>query len=75
MKKMILAAILLSLAACASVESDKNAEPREQKEYVTGSNLPKRERGAVSGVSIVKPEDFEAARNSGTASSAPKTGG
>lgn len=72
MKQVILAAVLLSLAACASVESNKNDEQREQKEYVTGSNLPKRDR---SGVVVVKPEDFESARNNATGASAPKTGG
>lgn len=75
MKQVIFAALLLSLAACASVDSAKDTEPKEQKEYITGSNLPKRDRGVGSGVTIVKPEDFESARNNATSASAPKTGG
>lgn len=76
MKQVILAAALLSLlAACSPLETSKDDLPKEQKEYVTGSNLPKRDRGVGSGVITVKPEDFEKGRNNATGASAPRTGG
>ncbi len=49
-------------------------EQPEEKAFVTGSNLPQRDRSAT-GVVTVKPEEFEKGRQSGTAQSAPKTGG
>jgi uncharacterized protein YceK len=33
-------------AGCATV--DTNTEPKEEKEFVTGSNIPKRDRSSVS---------------------------
>lgn len=39
-----LAAMLL--AACSSVDS--NTEQREQKEYVTGSNIPRKDKSGIT---------------------------
>jgi hypothetical protein len=76
MKHAILAAAALALlAGCAQTQTSKDEEPKEQKEYITGSNLPKRDRGMGSGVVTVKPEDFEKGRNNATGASAPRTGG
>lgn len=61
-------ALLVLLAGCVA-QGEK-----EERTFVTGSNLPQRDR-AASGVVTVKPEEFEKSRQSGTAQSAPKTGG
>ena len=47
------------LVACANV--DKVAEPREEKEYVTGSNIGRKDRQA--GVATMSREDFERAKS------------
>jgi PBP1b-binding outer membrane lipoprotein LpoB len=59
--KTTLAAILLALlvTACASDPKQASTEPREEKEYVTGSNLPRRDRRdpAVSNVDPAAIQD------------------
>jgi hypothetical protein len=64
--------ILLAITGCASAGPDKNLA--EEKEYVTGSNIPKRDR-ASSGVIVVDPSAIENMRNSGTATAIPSKGG
>ena len=45
------------LVACASTEPATDDLPKEQKQYQTGSNLPKRENsGQTSNVQVVDPE-------------------
>lgn len=74
MKKAISLAALIMLGACATLEDGKELDIKEDKGYVTGSNLPNRDR-TKSGVVQIKPEDVERGRQAGTAASAPKTGG
>lgn len=51
MKPIILAAASMLLVSCASTSSTQSAEPREQKTYRTGSNLPVRDKdGSTSPV-------------------------
>ncbi len=60
MKKMIGVAVSLLfaslLSACAAIETDDQSEAKEETVYVTGSNLPKRDR---SGVKTVSKEAME----------------
>ena len=62
----------LLLAGCASVDEKTVAEPNDDKKFVTGSNLPQRDR-TKSGVIVVAPESFEDSRNVGTSQRAPRT--
>lgn len=66
-KTLLLVAALPSLvAACAT---DPNAPVvqtlREEKEFTTGSNLPRRNRMGGDGVTVMTPEEFERARSAG----------
>jgi hypothetical protein len=54
------------LCACATPASD-DGQPREEREYRTGSNIPVRDRSAPSSVRTVDPEAIERARSVGTA--------
>ncbi len=73
MVKVIFAGLfLLAMTGCASAGPDKNLA--EEKEYVTGSNIPKRDR-ASSGVIIVDPSAIESMRSTGTATAIPSKGG
>ena len=68
MKKtlILLAALPGLLAACAT---DPNAPVtsslREEKEFTTGSNLPRRNRLGGDGVSVMTKEEFDRARTAG----------
>jgi hypothetical protein len=68
MKKILLlvAALPGLLAACAT---DPNAPVtttlREEREFTTGSNLPRRNRMGGDPVSVMTPEEFERARTAG----------
>ena len=62
----------LLITSCASIDEKTGAELKEEKQFVTGSNLPQRDR-SKSGVITVSPETIEAMRKSGTALSAPRT--
>ena len=55
----ILAVFLV--AGCAT--TDTSTEPLQEKEYVTGSNIPRRDRSA-SGVSVLSKDALEKAQNS-----------
>lgn len=65
------AAVLLALvcASCATTP-DQTAEPREEKVYRTGSNLPVRDPNAKSNVVIVDPAQIQGAA-SGSSRSLP----
>ena len=61
MKKLLLCAALpVLLAACATgPESGADSTPRAEKnEYVTGSNLPRRNRMGGDNVITMSPEEF-----------------
>jgi hypothetical protein len=72
MKKLVsglIAATLLS--ACAATDDQIVKAPREEKAFVTGSNIPARDKG-VSNVQTVSPAELE--RAAGTGASAPAPG-
>ena len=62
----------LLLTSCATIDEKSSPNLKEEKQFVTGSNLPQRDR-SKSGVTTVSPETIEAMRNSGTALGAPRT--
>jgi len=58
MKRFTVAAMALSLAACATTPSPESAsaqQPREEKEYRTGSRLPIRDPVASSPTTTTGP--------------------
>jgi hypothetical protein len=62
MRFFILPVIAASLlVGCAMTES--KVEPQQEKEYVTGSNIPRKDRSG-SGVSVLDKESLERVRNS-----------
>ena len=68
MKKtlFIIAALPSLIAACATdPNAPVTASLREEKEFTTGSNLPKRNRMGGDGVTVMTPEQFERARTAG----------
>ena len=67
MKKtlFLIAALPSLLASCATDPNAPVAQLREEKEFTTGSNLPRRNRMGGDGVSIMTPEEFERARTAG----------
>jgi hypothetical protein len=68
MKKnlFLIAALPSLLVACASDPGASSTQTlREEKDFVTGSNLPRRNRMGGDGVSIMTPEEFERARTAG----------
>ena len=61
MRLIIVPVIAASLlAGCAATES--NVDPQQEKEFVTGSNIPRKDR---SGVTVVGRESLERNQNSG----------
>ncbi|MBK7472623.1 MAG: hypothetical protein IPI73_20425 [Betaproteobacteria bacterium] len=54
-----LAAVLL--AGCAT--TDSKVEPQQEKEFVTGSNIPRKDRSA-GGVSVLSKDALERMQNS-----------
>jgi hypothetical protein len=61
MKKVIVAGLfLLSAAGCAAPIGGAS-DSAEEKEYVTGSNIPRRERSSVK---TIDPAELERQRNS-----------
>ncbi len=72
MKKVIFAGLyLIAVAGCAMPQSN-NVSVAEEKEYTTGSNIPRRDRSIPSDVKVVDPAAIEQARNNGTAISGEK---
>ena len=68
MKKtlLLIAALPSLIASCATdPNAPVTASLREEKEFTTGSNLPKRNRMGGDGVSVLTPEEFERARTAG----------
>jgi hypothetical protein len=67
MKKAIFAGLfLLTLTGC-STTTGSTSEAAEEKEYVTGSNIPRRDRTST-GVKTVDPAELERMRSSMPAS-------
>jgi len=72
MKALFLCALAVPLlAACADIPKTSNDEPKEQKIYTTGSNLPQRDRSGV----IVLDKDAADQAIRRLPPSMPKTGG
>jgi starvation-inducible outer membrane lipoprotein len=55
----LLFAVALLLSSCADLPQNNEQEAKPEREYVTGSNLPKKDRSSVK---VVNPEDFENAQ-------------
>ena len=69
MVRLFAAALAASMMLCAcATPSTDGSEPREEKEYRTGSNIPVRDRSAPSEVRNVDPEALGRARSIGTRS-------
>jgi hypothetical protein len=80
MKKLLLCAALPAMvAACATdPEADVGnsaAARREQNEYITGSNLPRKNRMGGDNVSTMTADEFDRARTSGPGNAAGTPGG
>lgn len=79
MKKLLLCAALpVLLPACATgpdADAGSHAARRDQNEYVTGSNLPRRNRMGGDNVSSMTPEEFDRQRNAGPGNAAGTAGG
>ncbi len=72
MNRLILSALfLLALAGCVTPGAE-STPVAEEKEYTTGSNIPRRDRSMPSDVKIVDPSAIEQIRGMGTANSGPK---
>lgn len=73
MNKLILSAVLgCLLPGCASMEPAASQGTREEKQYVTGSNVPKKDRGP-SAVTTVSKDAIDNMQNN-TGAGAPATG-
>ena len=59
----LLFAVALLLSSCADLPQNNEQEAKPEREYVTGSNLPKKDRSSVK---VVNPEDFENAQRGGS---------
>ena len=74
MKKILflIAALPSLIASCAT---DPNAPVtttlREEREYTTGSNVPRRNRMGGDGVSVITAEEFERSSTAGGRGTAP----
>jgi uncharacterized protein YceK len=64
-------AIAIFMGGCTSVEVKDDTEAKAKKEFVTGSNLPQRDR-SKSGVVNADADALERARQSATAQSLPR---
>ncbi|MGB8856006.1 MAG: hypothetical protein WCC58_04955 [Burkholderiales bacterium] len=63
MKKVIFAALCLLVSAGCVTPAGDNVIAAEEKEYTTGSNIPRKDRTAT-GVRTVDPAEIEKIRNS-----------
>lgn len=57
-----LAILLLCLAACAPIDPNQASRVKGDDDYVTGSNLPRRDRSEVQVMSKEQMEDLQRAR-------------
>ena len=60
--RTIVMAAVLFLSSCAELPINENQEATPEREYVTGSNLPKKDRSSVR---VVNPSEFENAQRGG----------
>ena len=58
------------LSACAAVDDKSTQVSREEKPFVTGSNIPKRDKSSTN-VQTVNPQALEHAAGSGASAPAP----
>ena len=61
MKKLLLCAVAALLGACAANQPTTSTEPTADKQYRTGSNIPRAERRGD--VKVMTPEELEQMRN------------
>ena len=73
MNKLLLTTLLACLlTGCASMEPAATATTREEKQYVTGSNVPKKDRN-TSAVTTVSKDAIDNMQNN-TGAGAPAAG-
>ena len=73
MNKLLLTTMLgCLLSGCASMEPAATATTREEKQYVTGSNVPKKDRSALA-VTTVSKDAIDNMQNN-TGAGAPAAG-
>jgi hypothetical protein len=73
MRHLILAVATIAttiLGACAT--TDTKTEPREEREVVTGSNIPRRDRTGPSEVTVMSREALEAWQKQSGSRDAPR---
>jgi hypothetical protein len=63
MNKVIFAGLILLSAAGCSTPAGVSSDAAAEKEYVTGSNIPRRDRSST-GVKTVDPAELEKMRSS-----------
>lgn len=62
MRRIIVPALAaVMLAGCAT--TDSKIEPQQEKEFVTGSNIPRKDRSAT-GISVLNKDALERIQNS-----------
>lgn len=70
---VLAAAIALAASGCATTDTARNSDERVEREYVTGSNIPKKGKGtAEAGVTSYDKDAVQRARDS--AYQAPRPG-
>ena len=67
LKKILLSLMFVGCTGCAAPPPAGNSPPAEEKEYVTGSNIPRRDKSMPSDVKVVDPSAIEDIRGRGTA--------
>lgn len=70
-KLIVALGIAFFVGGCSSVEVKDDSEAKAKKEFVTGSNLPQRDR-SKSGVVNADPEALERARQAAAVQSLPR---
>jgi hypothetical protein len=70
MSRLIFVSIAVAATLSACVTFDNTAEPKEEKQFVTGSNIGRKDR-ADSGVTVLSREALEQVQRSGGAAKPP----
>ena len=63
MMRQILIPLMATSMRCACANVDTKAESKEEKEFVTGSNIPRKDRSG-SGVTVMSKEALEGLQRS-----------
>jgi len=73
LRKLLLAAACVWLAGCASTENVATTESPSEREYPTGSNIPRKNKTAANptaeGIRVHSREDFERVQSMGNGTS------